>query len=178
MEIELPGKEEHTVEEHPLILPVSVTISTLAVLIALVTLFGHRAATERILLQGKASDQWSYYQAKDIRLNASEGFAEVFNDVASSEKEKMAAAHEKWIKKVEKYDKDREEISNEAKKLEAERDVYGAREDRFDAGEAFLEIGLVICSLTLLTKRKTFWISGSVLGVVGVIIAATAFLVH
>jgi hypothetical protein len=178
MEIELPGKEEHTVEESPLILPVSVTISTLAVLIALVTLFGHRASTERILLQGKASDQWSYYQAKDIRLNASEGFAEVFNDVASGDKEKMAVAHEKWTKKVEKYDKDREEISNEAKKLEAERDVYGAREDRFDAGEAFLEIGLVICSLTLLTKRKVFWVSGSILGVVGVVIAATAFLLH
>jgi hypothetical protein len=178
MEIELPGKEEHTVEESPLILPVSVTISTLAVLIALVTMFGHRAATEQVLLQGKATDQWAYYQAKDIRLNASEGFAEVFNDATSGDKEKLAAAHEKWAKKAEKYDKDREEISNEAKKLEAERDVFGKREDRFDAGEALLEIGLVICSMTLLTKRKLFWFSGMAIGAVGLLIATTAFLVH
>jgi len=51
-------------------------------------------------------------------------------------------------------------------------------EDRFDAGEALLEIGLVICSMTLLTKKKIFWFSGMAIAGVGVAIACTAFLLH
>ena len=31
------------------------------------------------------------------------------------------------------------------------------REDRYDAAEVVLEIALIICSLTLLTKKKFFW---------------------
>jgi len=150
-EFELPERPEGEPAENPLILPVSVTISTLAVLVALVTMFGHRAANEQILSQAKASDQWSYYQAKNIRWH-----------------EMQANADEA----------DKDEISNEAKKLEAERDVYGQRENRYDAGEALLEIGLVICSMTLLTKKKFFWFSGMAIAAVGVAIAVTGFLLH
>jgi hypothetical protein len=82
------------------------------------------------------------------------------------------------VKQAEKYEADKDEISNEAKKLEAERDVYGQRENRYDAGEALLEIGLVICSMTLLTKKKFFWFSGMAIAAVGVAIAVTGFLLH
>jgi len=41
---------------------------------------------------------------------------------------------------------------------------YPGRENRFDAGEVILEIALIVCSLTLLTKRKTFWYSGIAIG--------------
>ena len=48
--IELPeAPEEHG--DNPYLIPVSVTISTLAVLVAAVTLLGHRAHTEELLLQ-------------------------------------------------------------------------------------------------------------------------------
>jgi uncharacterized protein DUF4337 len=50
--------------------------------------------------------------------------------------------------------------------------------DRFDGGEALLEIGLVICSITLLTKRKGFWFGGVVIGTVGIALAATGFFLH
>ena len=66
--IELPeAPEEHG--DNPFLIPVSVTISILAVLVAAVTLLGHRAHTEELLLQSQATDQWAYYQAKNIRLH-------------------------------------------------------------------------------------------------------------
>jgi hypothetical protein len=177
-EFELPERPEHTIEEDPLILPVSVTISTLAVLVALVTMLGHRAANEQILLQAKASDQWNFYQAKNIRWHEMEANADLLAGLAPSDKEKNEALREKYEKQAKKYEADKDEISNEAKKLEAERDVFGQRENRFDAGEALLEIGLVICSMTLLTKKKLFWFSGMTVAAVGVVIAVTAFLLH
>jgi uncharacterized protein DUF4337 len=177
-EFELPERPEEGHEDNPLILPVSVTISTLAVLVALVTMFGHRAANEQILLQAKASDQWNYYQAKNIRFHEMEGYVDLLANLAPADKEKAEAAKEKYVKQAEKYDKDKDEISNEAKKLEAERDVFGRKEDRFDTGEALLEIGLVICSMTLLTKKKVFWFSGIAIAAIGVGFAITGYLLH
>jgi len=177
-EFELPERPEHTIEEDPLILPVSVTISTLAVLVALVTMMGHRAANEQILAQAKASDLWNEYQAKNIRMHEMEGYVDLFHGLAPSDKEENEGLAQKYEKQAAKYEADKEELRNEAKKLEAERDVFGKKENRFDAGEALLEIGLVICSLTLLTKKKLFWFSGIGVAGIGVAIAVWAYVLH
>ena len=43
-------------EENPFLMPVAVTLSILAVLVAIATLLGHRASTEEVILQNKATD--------------------------------------------------------------------------------------------------------------------------
>src|SRR6266446_234126 len=151
--IELP-EVHHGGEEGPLVLPVSITISIMAVLVASVALLGHRTHTEELLRQSQASDRWAQYQAKSVRLR------------------------EKYVKEVEHYQSDKQDISKEAKELEGERDLAGRKADRFDGGEAFLEIGLGICSITLLTKRKIFWFGGMLIGALGVALALTGFFLH
>jgi hypothetical protein len=100
-------------------------------------------------------------------------------DVLSpQDQEKAAVTHEKYVKEADRYDKDKDEISDKAKELEAERDLVSRRADRFDAGEVFLEMGLVICSITLLTKKRFFWFSGIATAALGVLLAITGFLVH
>jgi hypothetical protein len=42
----------------------------------------------------------------------------------------------------------------------------------------FLEIGLVITSITLLSGRRIFWYLGMLFGVVGVVVAATGAMIH
>jgi len=163
---------------NPLVIPVSITISILAVLVAAVTLLGHRAHTEELLLQAKASDQWAYYQAKNIRLRELQSFADLLGVVATQDKDKAAEIREKYAKEVERYGGDKEDISKEAKELEKERNLYQKRADHFDAGEGILEFALIICSLTLLTNKKLFWFSGIIIGAAGVIVALTGFLVH
>jgi len=175
--IELP-EVHHGGEEGPLILPVSITISIMAVLVASVALLGHRTHTEELLHQSQASDRWAQYQAKSVRLHETQGFFDVVNIVASLDKERGAALREKYAKEVDHYQSDKEDISKEAKDLEAERDLAGRKADRFDGGEAFLEIGLVICSITLLTKRRLFWFGGMLVGALGVALALTGFFLH
>ena len=175
--IELPeAPEEHG--DNPFLIPVSVTISILAVLVAAVTLLGHRAHTEELLLQSQATDQWAYYQAKNIRLHEVQGIADMLSALAPADKEKAEALHEKYKKEVERYDDDKKELRKKAEELETERDLVSRRADRFDAGEVFLEMGLVICSITLLTKKRFFWFSGIAIGAVGVILAITGLLLH
>jgi hypothetical protein len=175
--IELP-EAHHEHEDNPFLVPVSVTISILAVLVAAVTLLGHRAHTEELLLQSQATDQWAYYQAKNIRLHQMQGVEDILGALAPQNNEKAAALQEKYKKEVARYEGDKDDISEKAKDLEKERDVISRRADRFDGGEALIEVGLVICSMTLLTKRRAYWFAGMLIGASGVAFAITAFIVH
>src|SRR5579863_7025189 len=112
--IELP-EAHHENGDNPLVIPVSVTISILAVLVAAVTLLGHRSHTEEILLQTQATDQWAYYQAKNIRRSNVQTAADLLSAVAPQDKEKAEALREKYMKEVERYDADKEDISEKAK---------------------------------------------------------------
>jgi hypothetical protein len=48
---------------------------------------------------------------------------------------------------------------------------------RFDLGEALLQIAVVLSSITLFTRRRTWFFTGLALGVAGLVVAASAFLV-
>ena len=169
--IELPEAPERT--EYRYTVPVSVTISILAVFVAGATLLGHRAHTEELLLQTHATDQWAYYQAKNIRLHEEQGLADLLGALAPADKAKAEALRANYLKEAARYSGEKDDISEKAKEYETERDVFSRRADRFDAGEALLEIGLVICSLTLLTKRIGFWFGGIFIGLIGIAVALT-----
>jgi len=105
----------HEHGDNPLVIPVSVTISILAVLVAAVTLLGHRSHTEEILLQTQATDQWAYYQAKNIRRSNVQIAADLLGALAPLDKEKAAALREKYEKEVERYETEKEDISEKAR---------------------------------------------------------------
>jgi hypothetical protein len=168
----------HGHEDHPLILPVSITVSIMAVLVAGVSLLGHRAHTEELLHQNQAASRWAQFQAKSVRLHEAHGFSDMAKLGAPANKEVSEELKAKYVKEIEHYEGDKEDVSKEAQDLENERDLDGRRADRFDGGEAILEVGLVICSLALLTKRKRFWFGGMLLGAAGVALAATGFFLH
>ena len=49
---------------------------------------------------------------------------------------------------------------------------------RFDLGEALLQIAVVMCSITLFTRRRLYFYFGLALGVGGTLIAVSAWLLH
>lgn len=168
-------------EEHkpsPYTVPVSVTLSILAVLVAMSTLLGHRANTEQVLLQSQAADKWAEYQAKSQRQVARSIAADELGVLATVDKEKAGLLREKYLKETERYDKEKGGLSEEAKDLEKERAVIGGRANRFEAGEVILEIGLILASFTLLTNKRIFWLVGSLLGVAGVGVVLSGFFLH
>src|SRR5208283_1172269 len=56
---------------------ISLAISILAVLVAMVSVLGHRSHTEAVLEQSRAGDQWNLYQAKKIRMDNLQATADV-----------------------------------------------------------------------------------------------------
>jgi len=174
---ELQEHAEHA-KHNPSLAPVSVTMAVLAVLVAVITLLGHRAHTEEVVLQAKSSDQWAYFQAKNIRRHEDEIFADETSVQPSTDAAALAQLRAKYSDEAKRYKDEQKEIEDKAKELEAEVATERNRADRFDLAEVFLEVGLVITSITLLSGRRMFWALGIALGALGIVLAATAFLVH
>jgi len=146
--------------------------------VAATGLLGHRAHTEEMLHQTRATDQWAYYQAKDIRRKNYELFLDELSVFTVQNSEQTQKIKEKYAKEVERYRDQEKDIRNEAESAENEVLVEGRRADRFDLGEVMLEAALVICSITLLTRKRFFWYFGLVLGAAGLVIAASGLLIH
>ena len=148
---------------------VAFTMSLLAVLVAVVTVVGHRTHTEAVLNQAKASDTWNEYQAKKNRAYDTQLVTDLLNVVTVDDKDgakkiaKGYADHQaKWADDLEKEKKVAEGFEEEVKLAEH-------KADYFDFGEALLEIGLVISSVTLLTKSRIYWYLGLGFSVIGVV---------
>jgi hypothetical protein len=153
---------------------VAVTMAIIAALLAIVSVLGHILSTEELLEQQKASDQWAYSQAKDIRRYDSEIARDMLMALKGDEAGKLA---ERYGGNAEKYKKDHEEIQEQAKEFEATRDHKGAQALRLEIGEVFLEIGIVFASLAILSKRPMVWYTSIVAALVGVGLSLTTLVI-
>ena len=114
---ELQELQEHAEHAHndPSLASVSLTMAVLAVLVAVVSLLGHRAHTEEVVLQAKSSDQWSYYQAKNIRGHEDDLFSELAAVMSSNDDAAVTKFRDKYAQQAERYKHEKDEIQNEAR---------------------------------------------------------------
>jgi hypothetical protein len=180
MSEELTELEEHAEHgrEHPDLAPVTLSMAVLAVLVATVSLLGHRTHTEEIILQNKVTDQWGYYQAKNIRRHTDELFADLTTVVATKDAEAVAKLHEKYRAEADRYKDEQKELDTKARELEKEGELTRRKADRFDLAEVFLEIALVVSSITLLSGRRIFWHFGLLMAAAGILVAASVWILH
>jgi hypothetical protein len=158
--------------------PVTVTMAVLAVFVATASLLGHRTHTEEIILQNRVTDQWAYYQAKNIRRHTDELFADLTTVITTRDEEGISKLREKYSTEAERYRDEQKELDAKARELEQETEKTRRRADRFDLGEVFLEVALVITSITLLSGRRIFWCLGLLLAAGGIVVACSALMVH
>ncbi len=173
---------------------VATTMVIIAAVLAAIAMLSHRSHTETLRLQTlsnvrhtQASDIWTYFQAKNIRMHQYALFGELTGFLATdaARGEQRVASEKGWGDRVAKYEAELPELEAQARELEKEADVYQAQSehvhhqaDRFDLGELCIELGLILASLAVLTRRKIFWFSGSVVAFVGVLIASSAWFLH
>jgi len=173
MSVEEDLKESVEKAKEPFDRNVALTMAVIAAVMAVVSVMGQILVTEELLGQQKASDQWSFYQAKDIRRYESEVARDTMAALSAG-----PGAVNRYAANAERYDKERGEIQTEAKKFEEESHVAGAKALRAHIGEVFLEIAIVLASLAILTKRRAMWFASILSGLVGAGIAAMAMLLH
>ena len=149
---------------------IAATMAILAVLLAVDSLFGHRAHTEEILNQAKASDQWAYYQAKAIRRTTNEVAAQLARSLSTGSSPADKAV-DGFTQTAQRYEHEAADIQKQAEELERDRDRQARLANHFDLAEIFFEVALVTCSVAILTKRRGIWLGSLVVAAAGLVVA-------
>jgi hypothetical protein len=155
---------------------ISLAISILAVLVAMVTVLGHRSHTDAVLAQARASDMWNEYQAKRIRASDLSGIADMLALQPSSNQAAVAEKLKSYKAQQKKWSADAEQEQEQARDFELEVAHAERQATRYDIGEALLQISVVLCSVTLFTRRKLYFYMGLSVGAAGALCAASGLL--
>ena len=172
---ELKENAEHGSSEAGL-RPVAFTMSVVAVLVAVMTVLGHRTHTEAVLDQNKATDKWNEYQAHKIRSNDTALISDLLSVVTVTDKDAASKIAKSYADHQSKWAEDLKKSMEEAIALQTEVRNAEARADRFDLSEALLEIGLVITSVTLLTRSRIYWYLGVLFSLGGIVSALSVLM--
>jgi hypothetical protein len=155
---------------------VALTIAILAVILSFIGNLGDNAKTEAILKTNEASNKWGYFQAKSIKGQMSRLEGDLLLNLSPSPlPDKTREMVEKLKADSERYDHEKGEIKEEAEHLVAEAKHESDVNEHCDRAALFLQIGVVICSVSILSGWKPFWLIGLGLGIVGAAFGIGAF---
>lgn len=160
---------------------IGLTIATIAILLAIVSNLGTDADNEKIVMEVKSSNSFAWYQSKRIRAGMNELLIErmkidAVGAVSDGQRSAMEMLEAKLLAKNLEYKDENEKILKDAEHEKKEAEHASVVGDRYNKAQIFLQIAVVMCSITLLTKKRGFFAFGIALCLVGVGIAVSAFL--
>jgi hypothetical protein len=140
---------------------VAISTALMAVFAAISGLMAGHYSNEALIEQIKASDQWAYYQAKGIKaeiktLEAKTAMTDV--NIAS------------------KYKLEQEEINKEAEKLQSESTTYLNKHVNLAQAVTLFQIAIAISAISMLTKKKSLWITSLFISLGGLIFFIIGFI--
>jgi len=160
----------------------ALTTVIIAVCATLSTFKAGGYSTRSVLAQSQASDHWAYYQAKSIKgyfyeLQKEKLELEIMaqrlpEPVLKEYKSKVSA----YDAKLAKYKSEKEEIERMARELEKKRDEAQRHSQSFGVAVIFLQISILLSSISVLMKKKPLWIFGLVVATVGLLYFINGFL--
>jgi hypothetical protein len=120
--------------------------------------------TEATRLQGEASDQWAYYQAKGIKAAAAEASRSAWLAIG---KEPPA----EYAEKQKRYGDQQQEIQEKAREKEKQRDEKSHEADEllhhhhaFANTVALFQVAIALGAVAALTQSRPVWTGSLVLG--------------
>jgi len=184
-EIELPKPEELEEKRRDLFSKrVALVTAIYAVILAISALGGNNAMKEMLLAQQEASNQWAFYQAKNIREylyriekdRLETQIVERGSTIKPSVLKHYTAKIQKVSAEEARLSKDKEKISAEAKKQERKRDVDRTKDPYFDFAEVLLQIAIVMSSVSIIARSRPVFIFSIGAAVLGSLLTINGFL--
>lgn len=141
---------------------VAISTAFMAAFAALSSLMAGHQSNEALITQIKASDQWSYYNAKGIKAEVADAVTKInFSKAAADSTKSNAARKEKLKKDQEKIQEKAHELENESRE-HLEKDMILAR------AVTFFQIAISISAISLLAKKKPLWYISLILFAAGI----------
>lgn len=141
---------------------VALSSAIFAVFAAIAALLAGHHSNEAMIEQIRASDHWSYYQAKGIKASILGAKNEILAGLGKATDEKAA-------EKIEGYKKEQEEISEKAKERESSSEAHLAIHQIYARTVTLFQVAITIAAISVLTRRKRFWYVSIGFGCLGLI---------
>lgn len=162
-------------------------ISTVIIVVCatLSTFKGGGYSNKALMNQTSASDQWAFYQSKSLKgyvFQMQKDNLELQYEMIgkTNPKDEVLPKYKAKIddcsKKIQQYETDKADITALAKKLEADRDDCKLHGSVFGIAVIFLQISILLSSISALAKRKYVWYLSLAVGVVGIFYFLDGFL--
>jgi fatty acid desaturase len=130
---------------------------------------------EAVLSQARASDQWSYYQAKGIKLVVYASQSEALASTNAEEAKKLHA-------EADRYKQEQAEIEKGARELEAAVAEAGKRADeslerhhQFAIAVTVFQVAIALAAIAALTRRRVMWFVSLAIGMAGLVFFVRGF---
>ena len=167
----------------------ALTISFLAMALAIASLGGSNAMKEATHENILAANAYAFFQAKSIRQTAfkiavTDLELQLVRDQAmpASTKEIFQKKIDDYKKTIDRYESEpdtregKKELLNRAKEHEKTRDHAMRQDPWFDYAEGMLQIAIVLLSVSILGSIPSLFIVGSILGLLGLLSTLNGFL--
>jgi hypothetical protein len=165
---------------------IALLIAVLALVLAFAETLGKAAQTAALSQNIEASNLWSFFQAKTIRMTvlrtAAEGAELELNQIMLPKtKEAIAQRVAAWRKTADRYDSEpetgegRKELTARAKEAEKKRERSLAAYHHYEVASAGVQIAIVLASAAIITGMTALvWVAVG-LGIVGVVFCGIGF---
>lgn len=181
-EIEIPTEHLHEqIEEgaeerrERWTLYLALSTAFMAVLAAFAGLMAGHHANEALVERMKASDQWNFYQAKNLKQEIALNTDQILRAIgptktagAADAAGSSAATAGDHSQDIARYEKEKAGIKKQAEEDEEVSEAHLARHVPLSRAVTAFQIAIAISAIAVLTRRKMLWYTGLVLTAIGI----------
>jgi hypothetical protein len=160
----------------------SVSTAMLAVLAAVASLESGSysnnailAKNDGVLQQAKASDAWSYYQAKGTRATVVASQAEALADSNPAAASRLRQEADRYKGEQKEIQEKARELENKVKEDDERAEALLERHHQFARAVTFSQISIALAAISALMRKKWLWFLGLGAGAAGIAFMARGF---
>jgi hypothetical protein len=148
---------------------VALSTAFMAVLAAVAGLLAGHHANEALVARVKASDQWNFYQSKNLKQEIAVNTDKILQAIGPAKTGGTAIPIEDHNKDIARYDKEKAEIKKTAEEAEKESEEHLAKHVPLASAVTAFQIAIAISAIAILTRRKRLWYVGLGLTAIGLV---------
>jgi Domain of unknown function (DUF4337) len=159
---------------------VAVSTTVFAVAAAICTARSAGFTNKISLLTTQENDQWSYYQAKSVKEHLTRLQEDTFRlrqagSATPAERKMIAVKLQEYDANVTRYGTEMTDIQKQAQQLGTDRDKAKGRSGVLSQAIIYLQLAIMMCSVTAMLKQKPLWLAGVAMGIIGVVLLFYGF---
>ncbi|HEX5958261.1 MAG TPA: DUF4337 domain-containing protein [Hyphomicrobiaceae bacterium] len=167
---------------------IGVYIGALAVVLAICSMGGSNAAKDATLKNIEATNNWSFFQAKNLRRHILRMQTEELELLLLSTPALTDTARQAIEARIRQYKEQEKTLTSDAasgegldelfakgKALEVQRDTAMARDPYFDYAQALLQIAIVLASVSIISGGSFLLIGSGLIGLLGTLLTIDGF---